>query len=97
MPAQDDTYDDILPAMGIVSKLKPTALRIEESQMLARLLCHATPTASQSHTASRRTTTGCNYCGGSRRGLEHERERAEEGRVLLTKVMYSSLQLNPEI
>ena len=39
---QDDTYDDILPAMGVVSELKADSLRIEESQMLAALLCHAT-------------------------------------------------------
>ena len=40
--AQDDTYDDILPAMGVVSQLKVESLRIEESQMLASMLCHAT-------------------------------------------------------
>merc|ERR1719272_2277072 len=38
----DDTYDDILPAMGVVSQLKVESLRIEESQMLASILCHAT-------------------------------------------------------
>jgi hypothetical protein len=34
---QDDTYDDLLPAMGVVADLRPDQLRIEESQVCSML------------------------------------------------------------